>query len=215
MSANCPAWKNSRSWWRSRFKATCCRWRARRRRNFDGIAQESEIAETGDAEQVETPAGKSVGRRQADEIRSCGLSPEGVQITRVLLLNLYSCLLNDLQKIIAAAGITSRRKAEELITGGLVSVNGTVVTELGSKADPRTRPHSRQWKTAARLRAACLPADEQTQRIRHHLKRSGASPYSHGPAASVSERGSIPSDDWTTRAKACCCSPMTANLPIF
>lgn len=41
-----------------------------------------------------------------------------------------------LQKIIAAAGITSRRKAEELITGGLVSVNGQVVTELGSKADP-------------------------------------------------------------------------------
>ena len=41
-----------------------------------------------------------------------------------------------LQKIIAAAGIASRRKAEELITGGLVSVNGTVVTELGTKADP-------------------------------------------------------------------------------
>ena len=41
-----------------------------------------------------------------------------------------------LQKIIAAAGIASRRKSEELITGGLVSVNGQVVTELGTKADP-------------------------------------------------------------------------------
>ncbi len=41
-----------------------------------------------------------------------------------------------LQKIIAAAGIASRRKAEELIAGGLVSVNGQIVTELGSKADP-------------------------------------------------------------------------------
>jgi 23S rRNA pseudouridine2605 synthase len=41
-----------------------------------------------------------------------------------------------LQKIIAAAGITSRRKAEELITAGLVSVNGQTVTELGTKADP-------------------------------------------------------------------------------
>jgi 23S rRNA pseudouridine2605 synthase len=40
-----------------------------------------------------------------------------------------------LQKIIAAAGIASRRKAEQLIAGGLVSVNGHVVTELGSKAD--------------------------------------------------------------------------------
>ena len=47
-----------------------------------------------------------------------------------------------LQKIIAAAGIASRRKAEELITGGLVSVNGQVVTELGTKAD-RERDHIR------------------------------------------------------------------------
>jgi 23S rRNA pseudouridine2605 synthase len=41
-----------------------------------------------------------------------------------------------LQKIIAAAGIASRRSAEKLITSGAVSVNGTMVTELGSKADP-------------------------------------------------------------------------------
>jgi 23S rRNA pseudouridine2605 synthase len=43
-----------------------------------------------------------------------------------------------LQKIIAAAGIASRRKAEELITQGRVSVNGHTVTELGSKADLTT-----------------------------------------------------------------------------
>jgi 23S rRNA pseudouridine2605 synthase len=42
-----------------------------------------------------------------------------------------------LQKILAAAGIASRRKAEELIAGGHVSVNGTVVTEAGTKADSR------------------------------------------------------------------------------
>jgi 23S rRNA pseudouridine2605 synthase len=41
-----------------------------------------------------------------------------------------------LQKLIAAAGMASRRKAEELITAGLVSVNGQTVTELGTKADP-------------------------------------------------------------------------------
>ena len=40
-----------------------------------------------------------------------------------------------LQKIIAAAGIASRRKAEELITQGRVSVNGQIVAELGAKAD--------------------------------------------------------------------------------
>jgi 23S rRNA pseudouridine2605 synthase len=41
-----------------------------------------------------------------------------------------------LQKIIAAAGVASRRKAEEMIVSGRVQVNGQVVTELGSKADP-------------------------------------------------------------------------------
>ena len=41
-----------------------------------------------------------------------------------------------LQKIIAAAGVASRRKAEELITAGEVTVNGRVVIELGVKADP-------------------------------------------------------------------------------
>ncbi len=45
-------------------------------------------------------------------------------------------MLVRLQKIIADAGITSRRKAEELILAGRVTVNGQVVTELGSKADP-------------------------------------------------------------------------------
>ena len=43
-----------------------------------------------------------------------------------------------LQKIIAAAGIASRRKSEELITSGRVVVNGQVVIELGTKADPET-----------------------------------------------------------------------------
>jgi 23S rRNA pseudouridine2605 synthase len=41
-----------------------------------------------------------------------------------------------LQKIISAAGVASRRLAEELIAQGRVEVNGTVVRELGTKADP-------------------------------------------------------------------------------
>ncbi|MGZ4823040.1 MAG: pseudouridine synthase [Terriglobales bacterium] len=43
-----------------------------------------------------------------------------------------------LQKIIAAAGIASRRHAEEMIGAGRVSVNGKIVSELGSKADPES-----------------------------------------------------------------------------
>lgn len=41
-----------------------------------------------------------------------------------------------LQKLIAAAGVASRRHAEELIAAGRVTVNGEVIKELGSKADP-------------------------------------------------------------------------------
>ena len=41
-----------------------------------------------------------------------------------------------LQKIISAAGLAARRKAEDLILEGRVTVNGEVVTRLGTKADP-------------------------------------------------------------------------------
>ena len=41
-----------------------------------------------------------------------------------------------LQKIIAEAGVASRRKAELLIQEGRVAVNGQVVTQFGAKADP-------------------------------------------------------------------------------
>jgi 23S rRNA pseudouridine2605 synthase len=41
-----------------------------------------------------------------------------------------------LQKIMAAAGLASRRKAEEMIRAGRVTLNGKVVIELGTKADP-------------------------------------------------------------------------------
>jgi len=44
--------------------------------------------------------------------------------------------LERLQKIISRAGVASRRKAEELILEGRVSVNGVVTRELGTKADP-------------------------------------------------------------------------------
>jgi 23S rRNA pseudouridine2605 synthase len=47
-------------------------------------------------------------------------------------------MLERLQKIIARAGIVSRRHAEPLILSGQVKVNGKVVNELGSKADPAT-----------------------------------------------------------------------------
>ncbi len=58
-----------------------------------------------------------------------------------------------LQKILSAAGIASRRAAEDYIVQGRVSVNGQTVTALGSKADPDTddiRVDGRRIKTAQR-----------------------------------------------------------------
>ncbi|MDR0284428.1 MAG: rRNA pseudouridine synthase [Propionibacteriaceae bacterium] len=43
-----------------------------------------------------------------------------------------------LQKVLAAAGLASRRGAEEMITDGRVEVNGRLVTELGTRVDPVT-----------------------------------------------------------------------------
>ncbi|GGH24736.1 ribosomal large subunit pseudouridine synthase B [Paenibacillus segetis] len=45
-------------------------------------------------------------------------------------------IMERLQKILAGAGVASRRKCEELILKGKVEVNGETVTTLGTKADP-------------------------------------------------------------------------------
>ena len=49
-----------------------------------------------------------------------------------------------LNKVLAQAGLTSRRGAERLINEGRVAINGTVVRELATLADPTLDP-SRQW----------------------------------------------------------------------
>src|SRR5688572_13034410 len=41
-----------------------------------------------------------------------------------------------LQRYLAQSGVAARRKAEDLIVAGRVSVNGKPVTELGTKVDP-------------------------------------------------------------------------------
>lgn len=59
-----------------------------------------------------------------------------------------------LQKLLAAAGVASRRGAEEIILEGRVTVNGRVVTELGTKADPAVDHVKVDGK---RLRPAAAP----------------------------------------------------------
>jgi len=109
-----------------------------------------------------------------------------------------------LQKIIAAAGVASRRKAEELISSGHVQVNGTVVTELGSKADPETDHvrvngkllHGAQRQVYLLLNkprgyVTTMSDPEKRPTVMDLISASGAA--------------SIPSAVWTTLAKDCCC----------
>ena len=67
--------------------------------------------------------------------------------------------LTRLQKILAHAGVASRRAAETLIAKGRVTVNGTTVREMGTKADPATdniRVDGRRLKPADTLRYILL-----------------------------------------------------------
>ena len=74
-----------------------------------------------------------------------------------------------LQKLLAQAGIASRRAAEKLIADGRVSVNGATVREMGTKADPaadHVRVDGRRIKAAERVRYILLnkPAGYVTTR---------------------------------------------------
>ena len=51
-----------------------------------------------------------------------------------------------LHKVLAAAGLGARRKCEELITAGQISVDGTVITDLGFKLDPTSARIEAQGK---------------------------------------------------------------------
>ena len=72
-----------------------------------------------------------------------------------------------LQKILSAAGIASRRAAEEFITQGRVSVNGTTVTELGTKADPETDDIRVDGAASRRRRAAATSCSTSRKRLHH------------------------------------------------
>jgi 23S rRNA pseudouridine2605 synthase len=66
------------------------------------------------------------------------LFPSGRTKVRPCTESAHRNMQERLQKIIARAGIASRRHAEQLILSGQVRVNGYVVTELGTKADAAT-----------------------------------------------------------------------------
>jgi 23S rRNA pseudouridine2605 synthase len=69
--------------------------------------------------------GRERGRAEARPYNGYTLQSEALKMSE-----------ERLQKIMAGCGIASRRKAEEIIAAGRVTLNGKVVTEQGTKADP-------------------------------------------------------------------------------
>jgi 23S rRNA pseudouridine2605 synthase len=76
--------------------------------------------------------GEPYKAKRTNSKKERSLTPEGVSYSWRLGRTMA---LERLQKIMAACGIASRRKAEEIIAAGRVTLNGKVVTELGTKAD--------------------------------------------------------------------------------
>ena len=77
-----------------------------------------------------------------------------------------------LQKILAAAGVASRREAEKIITAGRVRVNGKVVTELGCKFDADKVRISVDGKSAAiSTGISCTPQEWNANDMQKHQEK--------------------------------------------
>ena len=82
----------------------------------------------------------------------------------------YKDILTDpnepirLNKFLANAGVCSRREADEFITAGVVSVNGVIVTELGTKIKRTDEVKFHDEPVSIERKALCFA--EQTERLR-------------------------------------------------
>ena len=106
----------------------------------ESAAEEELVAEEAEAQaedEAETETEAEDGPEPEDE-NSAGTEGDAVFIPQPR----PPAKLERLQKILAAAGVASRRRAEELIEQGRVQVNGKIVTVLGTKADA-ARDHIR------------------------------------------------------------------------
>jgi 23S rRNA pseudouridine2605 synthase len=106
---------------------------------------ESQVDPGGSAVEAEAPPAVTAATHVEGDVEDADFGAEPRPPAR----------LERLQKILSQAGVASRRHAEELITEGRVQVNGKIVTELGSKADPgrdHIRVDGKLLRGAERLR---------------------------------------------------------------
>ena len=111
--------------------------------------------------------------------------------------------LERLQKVMAEAGVASRRHAEAMIAAGRVTVNDEIVTEMGVKVDPerdRIEVDGKPLTPEAKVYLALnKPADVVTTAEDTHDRPTVLSLIPADVAACT------PSAAWTWRARACSC----------
>ena len=116
-----------------------------------------------------------------------------------------------LQKVLAQAGVASRRAAEELIAAGRVSVDGQVVREMGRRVDPDTAVvHVDGSRIVLREDLVHLALNKPRGHALHDVRRPRP-PVRRRPGGRSAATGCSTSAGWTPRPRACCCSPTTAT----
>ena len=110
-----------------------------------------------------------------------------------------------LQKVLAQAGVASRRAAEELIAAGRVTVDGKVVREMGRRVHPET--------AVVRVDGLRIVLDDALTYLALNKPRGVLSTTCSSNAASWASistaargRGCFTSVGWTPTPRACCCS---------
>lgn len=98
-------------------------------------------------------------------------------VSSVFPVHVVQGLVERLQKILSQAGIASRRASEQLMLEGRVTVNGTTIRELGTKADPAhddIRVDGRRVKTVERHRYLLLnkPRGYMSTRSDEHRRKT-------------------------------------------
>jgi len=106
-----------------------------------------------------------------------------------------------LQKVLANAGVASRRVAEQLIVEGRVRVNGAVVTELGTRIDPA--------KDLVDVDGTAVQLDSSKRYVMLN-KPTGVAPTYAASRRSIPS-GSTTSGGWMPTRAACSSSPTTGS----
>ena len=97
-----------------------------------------------------------------------------------------------LNKILAQAGLSSRRGAERLVLEGRVAINGVVTRELSTLADPDADVIALDGRVLPARRGQALPAASQARRRRDHRARSAGPLRRHRSAPGRSARARLP-----------------------